>query len=864
MKRIFSPVGLVLLALVVCALVATGVFILHSHKAMAIGPVGPDSAKEYGNANAYYELSDTSDVPGAIQMSIPLYYDHDPGTAIVNVSCADGGGTVKIAGSGITICPGNHSFPVSGFRLDSSGYYVANITANLVPGQSPTNFRAFRLVVSTGLFGYSHNNGNTFAIANINRCDAPNSPGDPAGDTSGCGKYFNYTLPFAGSCTEAANPNAQINIYDADNLNTASQDQYNVQYKQPFGIALYDTTNGAHTRISAPLSGNFGDGGNGYVNFSYKMYHHYELDLTGVYSNNVLQFRLPYDSIYSTISCPKGGLNPLGQAAGCTAVEGYMYDLANPTDTMVYYVYVNPPAGTPTVYQYGTTPTADQGWRGSSPVSLPTPSWAPPGTPANHGFSSPIHITSGSGIGQGLEEYNYNGDWADNTYWVYGRAAGTTDIVRVATLTVPAGTCASTGCGTTTFTGDLGVNSPVKFTVSATVSGSGSPPPSGSTFDVTVTDPANVATTFTPNANGPSSGAMTSDEMVYNVPPNRPGTYQVEWIYYGNDCKKSVDIGYLPYFDVRGGDIAAGAGFGSSCSQNSADIVSWNYDNTSAAGYYGAGSQMAAIASGVLRSFVTGLNPAANLTDPHARTGTDSLNFVGKPSAVAFANAGSGVDTSPKHYGGGFTNGGGMVPCLNDYASEVSGGGPWSGNYGASGVYTANGLTVIGTGGVQIPRDTVIKLKVNGDVYINGDINYDDGAGPMHYPRFTVVATGNIYVAPGVQTLHGLFVAQGDAPKGVFATCATLSGGTVTETSDYDTCGDTLTVYGAVAANKLNLERTAGTLSSTSGPAESFRYSPELWLATPECIAIPTSPQCNQPGAHGQKTDAIISLPPVL
>ncbi|QQS19119.1 hypothetical protein IPL68_03715 [Candidatus Saccharibacteria bacterium] len=80
----------------------------------------------------------------------------------------------------------------------------------------------------------------------------------------------------------------------------------------------------------------------------------------------------------------------------------------------------------------------------------------------------------------------------------------------------------------------------------------------------------------------------------------------------------------------------------------------------------------------------------------------------------------------------------------------------------------------------------------------------------------------------------------------------------MTTSGAYTTCQNRLTVYGAVAANKLVLSRTYGSLIAVPGvpaePAENFYYSPELWLA-----------QDGANTANGPvRYDSYVSLPPVL
>jgi hypothetical protein len=157
--------------------------------------------------------------------------------------------------------------------------------------------------------------------------------------------------------------------------------------------------------------------------------------------------------------------------------------------------------------------------------------------------------------------------------------------------------------------------------------------------------------------------------------------------------------------------------------------------------------------------------------------------------------------------------------------------------------------------GPALAPDTTVNLYVKGDVYIKDDITYA-GYTIGHAPRFNLYVSGNIYIDRNVAELHGVYVAQiGAAGSGNIDTCASVSGGgTVVTSLTYGDCETDLTVDGSVMSQgKLILTRTLGNViaapSAPAAPAETFHYSPELWLV-----------QTN--GALD--TQAYTSLPPVL
>ncbi|MFZ1249573.1 MAG: hypothetical protein WAQ24_04600 [Candidatus Saccharimonadales bacterium] len=299
----------------------------------------------------------------------------------------------------------------------------------------------------------------------------------------------------------------------------------------------------------------------------------------------------------------------------------------------------------------------------------------------------------------------------------------------------------------------------------------------------------------------------------------------------GGDGYEHGKAGYHPYFTVTGGDILSGG-----------DIQSWNQDSGT---YAGAGSQLAALATGNIKNFVTGFGLSGGAA---ANSG----------SGLAFANTTKAGTT----YGGGYS-----VPT---FVPTVTG--PTIALPGSvidlstlmTGTYTYAGNVVLHG---QVPQGQNITLVLtSGSVFIDGNITYAPYTNFVQMPRLTVIVqNGNVGVAPNVTEIHGVFYAGRTTPtdntKGNFYSCATDADTTVnlgTPTA-YATCNSQLTVYGAVAtANKLILSRTYGNVAAAPGvlaqPAEVFYYSPELWLAPPDAAT----------GGAPIKPSSYLSLPPVL
>jgi hypothetical protein len=289
-----------------------------------------------------------------------------------------------------------------------------------------------------------------------------------------------------------------------------------------------------------------------------------------------------------------------------------------------------------------------------------------------------------------------------------------------------------------------------------------------------------------------------------------------------------------PYQRVYGGDVFAGAGFsnGTGCStdQQSA-IIGWNRGSDP---YLGAGSQLGTFALGTIVEFASGTLRNRNL-----------------PKSQTFANANPSFNNwGVGAYGGGLDAGTGNAICAADYWADATGIQP--------GGYTINTARTLGLGQRQV-------VYVDGDVFINANITYVAGAytDVNQIPSFRIVARGNIYVAPGVTDLSGVYIAMpraGSNNTGRFYTC--WPGRIPTNADINGPCrANRLTVYGAVVAELIKFTRSQGTVSGstiderydsgTGTPAEMFIYTPEVWLV-------------NGFGADDGAVDSIVSQPPIL
>jgi len=361
--------------------------------------------------------------------------------------------------------------------------------------------------------------------------------------------------------------------------------------------------------------------------------------------------------------------------------------------------------------------------------------------------------------------------------------------------------------------------------------------------NVNVTGPANPSSITLPTPPGYDrdgvSNALTVRDTTFT--PTVAGDYTVHYTVGGNgitsmQCETTGTVGAKPYFTVNGGDIIAGITFAheepDGASLNAA-IASWdgyplNYD--------GAKGNLAAIASGDITQFSSGMD-AAN------------------PSRLAFANDSS---AAPR-YGGGFK----ALPSTPDYIDDAlksvnSSPQPCPAipiNIGniAPGVYKCTSDVTFQLSSISGGKNVTIIVD-GGSVFISGNLGYTY-AGLSDIPRLNVYTTGNIVVGKDVTDMHGVFIAQGRDKK--FYSC----GGSATTGYPYDglnshvtDCNQNLTVHGTVMAGELVLGRTLGSWTTPAvGPAETFDHSPETWLSQPLNTGTGTNP-----------FDSYISLPPVL
>ena len=420
-------------------------------------------------------------------------------------------------------------------------------------------------------------------------------------------------------------------------------------------------------------------------------------------------------------------------------------------------------------------------------------------------------------------------------------------------ITLPS--CNSSSCGLQTFASSgMIVGLPHSFEVNAQLIAWTTPPYTAGTSPamyLQIRDPSGALVFNNASVAYSETGIMPAFlRYTYTFTPTVGGIYTMVWGLSGAGLNISCPASggpvtntamYAPYFSVTGGDILSGG-----------DIQSWNGDNNPAwgIGYNGAGTNLAALATGSISNFVTGISLPGGVS---AQSG----------HGLAFANTTFGGGT----YGGGY-NVPNYTPPVPVSSATASPGTLDVGSF-APGDYdlTYSGdLTIFGT------LHHGVRLTINltsGNLYIaNPGISYGIYNSAADVPRLNVfVLNGDIFTDNDVNTMRGVYYtgdSDGNGSGGTFYSCSYGLGSAVnlqTSASGYSDCYHKLTVYGAVVAKRLVLNRTWGNLGSfktasavPADPGEEFIYSAELWMSRGGSAS----------GIGPVKYDSYVSLPPIL
>jgi len=317
---------------------------------------------------------------------------------------------------------------------------------------------------------------------------------------------------------------------------------------------------------------------------------------------------------------------------------------------------------------------------------------------------------------------------------------------------------------------------------------------------------------------------------------------------------------------IYGGDVVAGSQFGTPCVVNATDSNLQGYNRlvtSPSNGYIGAGTQYAGFANGTVVGFASMML-------------NDAVGATAKPWNRIFSN----TSASTSNYGGSFAEKVCTTDFWDDKASVLVGNGAASsvdvGTLGTVGTpkqyyYTAPTVTLNPAAASQVPNGTKITLYFEHDVVIANNITTSSNwASLTDIPSFKIVAKGNIYIRPAVNSLDGTYVAMPSNPAtptdGRIVTCAPTNSTAVPAVAlvtGAGACVSKLTINGAFVAQKVNFYRTKGTLrtapvlpselSSSNNLAEVFQFNAEFYMVKPAAEE-----------KSDIKYDSVVSLPPSL
>jgi hypothetical protein len=300
----------------------------------------------------------------------------------------------------------------------------------------------------------------------------------------------------------------------------------------------------------------------------------------------------------------------------------------------------------------------------------------------------------------------------------------------------------------------------------------------------------------------------------------------------GTVTEKGCDtVTSKPFVKVYGGGVNTGdyASSNTSC-PSGGTLASWN-NNTGVNADYGSSSQINTLALGKIVGFASAQTSSA----PSGRNPSE-LSFANRNQPPGFALS---TDNYSPHLGGFYNQpGGGVSKCLDAILPLIAPG-------GGGGL---EGTRTVGAGS-QIVR------SYNGDVVINGNITYNTGGwtinadGTTNVPSFKLIVTGNIYIAPYVHFLDGIYEAlpRSDGTGGQIYTCGDNSAAAPMPAARvFDECNDQLLVHGSFLAKKVNFMRSFGSLRdetpTTTGGSPAGTPTPLTWYLSRGAYSAYASP----------------------
>ncbi len=415
------------------------------------------------------------------------------------------------------------------------------------------------------------------------------------------------------------------------------------------------------------------------------------------------------------------------------------------------------------------------------------------------------------------------------------------------------------------------------------------PPASGSSGAITgtVTYSATAAGSFRSVSISPA--IPRGGSQVVNMPPPvsfpTPNTYKavadVSWSssFYTNQvttCPESrVVAGNKPYMKIYGGDVWSGGEFGTGACvapAGSGGVAGWAKSVVNGAGwsqYSGSSSQLTVTSL----LFVNDRQFYSASTRPSA-SGTGNTY---QPKGLNFTN------TTGDQYGGDFSNGG---RCFTDYYGKTYDATLYKDDHFNGGgipddrsAYKLPNNTDATFGDFEIKRGQQTAVYIDGDLYIDGDITYQNRVWRRRsdIPYFAVIVKGNIYIDNDVTRLDGLYIAQPDgASGGHIYTCFPVKptkGPAYDGTTLYPNCQQQLSVNGSLIGKRVHFLRVRNSLKDAgvdeipdfgtgagTNAAEVINYSPDMYLADSPL----KQGYISSGSSEAIKYDAISGMPPIF
>lgn len=833
--------------------------VIASQGASAISSYSPD-AGDYGGGNARYALENTPTSPGITSISAPIYFRNNPGT--VTVRAYDfyfwgyGGNIPAAQFNGGPFVQGDYAFSVGGFTYDgSTGLWrsVVNVNMNRTGGGDRwagnlINFR-LRLDNTSGWIGYSPSGGGIFSTA----AARPWGDGYSFATRRNQGVY-NYSLPFAMPCSVTQNRGVTIRLRDMDSGNSDNNGIH-----MTFGI--YNVTRGHFIGYSGRGDAST-SGADYFMDFTMEPLHRYQLRISGVSSQNTMQYNIPYDNISYATGCE-------WNISGASAIKK-----AN-----------------------STTLNEDRNWSGSNISATPGEHLYFKHTLNNTGpFNMDRQI--GYGIyGSGFSNGSFNGRFAGGnagpgavgTFFRYGRVGSGSNGTSYTVYTVTQNDVGNNLCqyirwspsgllnGNANQSGTRCANVPYNYSLTPRVDlnrdGVVEPDtPIAATPVITNTGPTITRSTewqiskliidpgvAIPRSSGGSSNTIPctyyrvpasidcSNERSGNTVFNTDGSRRSGDAYGGiNDIADDVEvgsricftlsvrsrahndtnwqhsaprcvvIGKKPKVQVQGGDIRVGvARVGQPTPSASMILTSQSIKGTTTWGSWG---EYGISATGN----ITGIGSGATLNN-----GLNNANICSY-TLLTFTNSGSNrCDSLPSTVGQYRTTTSlpdvGAAFVVNTLTRELNGTIEPDAFGALDGLYRTTGELVLNGGEVPVGRTIIINAG-NNNVRITGNLTYNGGdlTDVDDIPQLIILAN-NILVNQNVTQVDSWLVANG-----TLNTCADVPQAAITS----ENCSAQLTVNGPVIAQRVLLYRTAGsgTQEQSGDPAEVFNLRPDAYL----------------------------------